>query len=67
MPDDHLAHRKAGDNVLTVLEKPLMNLPFVIVEDRPVGPQQAHNLGKAAPLPADIGAVRQSSGCAAKP
>ena len=62
VPDDHLAHRKSRDNVLPVLKQPFLHPPFVVVEDRAVGPQQPHHLGKAAALPADIGAVRHGVG-----
>ena len=58
VPDDHLTHRKARHNVLTVLKKAVLHPPFVVVEDRPVGAQQAHHLGKAAALPAHIGGMR---------
>ena len=57
VPDDDLAHRKTGKDVLPVLKKPVLDPPFVVVEDRPVGTKKAHHLGKAAPLPADIGGV----------
>ena len=57
MPDDDLAHRKTGKDVLPVLKTPVLDPPFVVVEDRPVGTKKAHHLGKAAALPADIGGV----------
>ena len=58
VPDNDLAHRKAGQDILTVLQKPLLYAPFVIVEDHPVRAQQTHHLVKAVALPADIGVMR---------
>ena len=58
VPDDDLAHRKAGHDILPVLQQALLDPPGVVVENRPVRPQQPHHLGKAGALPGHIAVMR---------
>lgn len=54
LPNDDLADGELAHDVLAVLHQALLNPPLVVVEDRPVGAQQAHHLRQALPLPRHV-------------
>ena len=54
VPDNDLAQRKPVQNIGAILQKTVLHAPFVIVENRPVRPQEPQHFRKASTLPAHI-------------
>ncbi len=53
-PGDSLPYRESLNNVLSILEKSMLNSALVVVEDRTILPKNTHHGSEAFTLPLDI-------------
>src|SRR5271157_3036657 len=60
LPNDDLSNREASDDILAILQKSVLDTPFVVVKNRAVFRDHPHHLRKTAALPAHILVMRHA-------